>query len=85
MRYHSGTVTLEIAPIGDKLEIRLWLGNESVRASALEFDSIQPARVNARTMADELRRTISAEVIIVEQELPRPAAGLQPDMFPIKR
>jgi hypothetical protein len=85
MPYVTGTVTLEIAPIGDKLEIRMWIGRESVRASVFDFDSIQSARVNARTMRDELKRTIAADVVIVEQELPQPAAGPQPDMFPIKR
>ena len=85
MPYVTGTVTIEIAPIGGKFELRMWIGKESVRVSKFTYDTIPEARVSARHTKNQLKLAISADVIVVEQDPPLAPPGHQPDMFPIKR
>ena len=80
----TNTITLEIAPIGDKFTVKLWVGSESVRVKYPLSATLQEAQVWAGMFRGRLREYTCADVVVVERESPAPAAGPQPDMFPIK-
>ena len=84
MAHVTGTITLEIAPIGELFEVRMWIGKESVRISPF-MHGVESAKSWARGYKRDMGEWVCAELIIVEKEIPPAPAGPQPDMFPVKR
>lgn len=76
----SNTITLEVAPHGQRHQIRLWVGQESVRVFYGEKD-LENAIKRARTIQRELKGCLSAEIVIVTHEPNPPTAGPQPLLF----
>jgi hypothetical protein len=79
----TGTVTLEISPIGNQWDVRMWVGAESVRVKEVSA-TMEEAQVWAGMFRGRLREYTIAEVIIIERPIPEIPAGLQPDLYHVK-
>ena len=82
-RMVTGTITIAVSPIGDKYDVRMWVGNESVRVKKPSLTR-EEALVWAGMFKRTLRETVSAEIIIVESPIPDMPSGPQPDLYHVK-
>ena len=75
------TITLEVAPLGNKYAINMWIGTEALQVQ-YEHNHAAACKL-ARSLREQLAQILDAEVVVVEKE-PKPLApGAHPELFPI--